>query len=972
MKKEIWLVFVIIAALLIVSCSSPDSNPSPENKAPPLPPAHSITLDKTTSTDWTLDEGWSITATNPLTFKGIGHTWATLTQNLNGHSLMRFTLQRQKGNININVKNNPTEQGLFRYILSIADGTELILQKQLGDGENIQELTQISLPTGTDWSGTSSHAVEIKTVNQQIIVRIDGRRVLFFTDPQPLTRGTLAFETIEDSEFVMSDVQVTAENNDLQEEAIEQNSSLTEVSPTNEATTSPTQESKTTPTEKMKLEENGAFNLPPDTDSSGWTQTSGPLGGVVIRMIPHAGTIWASLYSGGIYELQTDNSWKQIAVGHGIPEVRAFDIVTDPSNVNIAYVPEMIACVAKTTNKGVSWQGLCDQVIKDIEPSDNFNSHTLALDPENPKILYLPGHTLDQTSMLLVSKDAGERWEKRFVFDKHYDFNHLFFFDSKMYLATRDDGVFVSSDQGKSWTPFNQGLQDLKTARFVNFKNSLYLLGAQLQFNARMGGELYTLAPNGAFWEKISGLEQVTGIGTDDSQLFVATWNPDPKLWVSGDGKTFAEQASQGLPPGWIGEIVTAGDKIFVGPNGNGIYISKDKGYTFEEFNKGIISIATREVYVNPKNENEIYVGTWDRLGFYWSKNGGKGYQHLATDFNVFTLQPDPHDFSRVYLGSEQFVVGTVSKEESSFSVKAKPGSKDTIIKSIAIDPTDSNHILVGIGMDLAEAPPGEGLWESYDGGESWTRAPGIGNFAVYSIIFNPHDPQIVYASALGGGVFKSIDRGSHFTALGTDKLKYTYRLVMSPTDPNIIVASSNVFFAQLSSEEQTSGKYGGIFQSKDGGATWKELTAGIRNYEGTGPDDFLPWLYNFGHLPNFENILLDPKNPDHLVVGHHGENVVETSDGGKTWKKPGANEMVPSGIHNYAYCLGASQNFKKFYACTCGRGLFRGITNEKGQISGAITGNSIYEPELDSPPQPRNAAEAREFILSGEYNHQH
>jgi len=357
----------------------------------------------------------------------------------------------------------------------------------------------------------------------------------------------------------------------------ESDNSPAEVFPTNEVGASPTPESKTTPSTKIKQDEDLGFDLLPDKDSVGWTQTSGPLGGVVIRMIPHAGTIWASLYSGGIYELQPDNSWKQIAVGHGIPEVRAFDIVTDPSNVNIAYVPEMIACVAKTTNKGVSWQGLCNHVIRDIE-APNFNSHTLALDPENPKILYLPGHTLDQTSMLLVSKDGGEHWEKHFIFDKHYDFNHLFFFDSKMYLATREDGVFVSSDKGKSWTPFNNGLKDLKTARFVNFKNTLYLLGAQLQFNARMGGELYKLTPNELSWEKVPKLEQVTGIGTDDTTLYVGTWNPDPKLWVSSDGKTFAERASQGLPPGWIGEIVTYGDKIFVGPNGNGIYISEDNG----------------------------------------------------------------------------------------------------------------------------------------------------------------------------------------------------------------------------------------------------------------------------------------------------------------------------------------------------------------------------------------------------------
>ena len=715
-----------------------------------------------------------------------------------------------------------------------------------------------------------------------------------------------------------------------------------------------------------------AFNLPPDKDSSGWTQTLGPLGGVVIRMIPHAGTIWASLYSGGIYELQPDDSWKQIAVGYGIPEVRAFDIVADPSNVNIAYVPEMIACVAKTTNKGVSWQGLCDQVIRDIE-APNFNSHTLALDPENSKILYVPGHTHDQTSMLIVSTDSGEHWEKRFTFEKHYDFNHLFFFDSKMYLATRDDGVLVSSDKGKSWTPFNNGLKDLKTARFVNFKNSLYLLGAQLQFNSRFGGKIYQRTSDGSAWKIIPGLDEVTGIGADENYLYAATWNPDPKLWVSSDGNTFAERASQGLPPGWVGEIVPHQGTLLVGPNGNGIYISKDNGNTFEEFNKDVISIATREVYVNPEDENEIYVGTWDQLGFYWSKNGGKGYKRLATDSNVFTLRPDPNNFSRVYLGSEQFAVGSVSKEGSSFLVKIKPGTREnTIIKSIAIDPTDSNHILVGIGVDLAEAPPGEGLWESHDGAESWIRTQGIGNFAVYSIIFNPNDPRIVYASALGEGVFKSTDGGSHFTSLGTDQLKYTYRLAMSLTDPKVMVASSNVFFAQLSSEEQVSGKYGGIFQTRDGGVTWKELTAGIRNYEGNGTNDFLPWLYNLGHLPNYENILIDPKNPDHLVVGHHGENVVETTDGGATWKKAGAGEMVPGGIHNYAYCLGASPSFKKFYACTCGRGLFLGVMNEKGYIALSLTGDAVYTGELEDYPQPRNAQEARELILSGEYNHQH
>ncbi len=711
------------------------------------------------------------------------------------------------------------------------------------------------------------------------------------------------------------------------------------------------------------------FNLPANPDISGWVQTSGPLGGTVIRMLPHQGTVWASLYSGGIYELQKDDSWKQIAVGHGIPEVRAFDIVTDPNDLNIAYVPETIKCVAKTINNGVSWNPLCDKMLKAID-SPNFSPLTLALDTANPKILYVPGNTHDDTSVLLVSKDGGETWEKRYTFESHHDFNHLIFFNSKMYLSTREDGVFVSSDQGKSWMPFNNGLKELTTARFIIFKDDLYLVGARLQHNVREGGELYRLAPDGSLWEQVPGLNQVTGLGSDGNTLFVGTWDPNPKLWISTDGQSFKDQASRGLPPDSIGEIVSLNSKIYIGAGSNGVYVSSDNGNTFEELNKGMVSVATREVHVNPVDDNEIYVGTWDRLGFYWSKNGGKGYKRVAADWFVLTLQPNPHDFSQLYLGGDRFFSGTVSGQ---FTEKNKPGSSMAFIKSIGIDPNNFNHVLVGVASQVAETPPGEGLWESKDGGNSWTRAQGIGNFAVYSILFNPNGPNIVYASALGGGVFKSTDGGSHFISLGSgDELKYTYRLAMSPTDSNVLVASSNLFFGQLSDQEQISGKYGGIFQSRDGGATWKELTAGIRQYEGgEREEDFLGWLYNFGHLPNYEMVLIDPKNPDHLVVGHHGENVVETNDGGATWKKVGASEMVPGGVHNYAYCLGTSPSFNKFYACTCGRGLFQGVMNKERYLSNSLTGDAVYTEESDEH-QAHNAQEAREIILSGEYNHQH
>lgn len=718
-----------------------------------------------------------------------------------------------------------------------------------------------------------------------------------------------------------------------------------------------------------------AFNLPANPDNPGWLQTSGPLGGTVIRMINYKNTLWASLYSGGIYELQNDGAWKQIAIGYGIPENRAFDIVVNMKSADIAYVPETVKCIAKTVNGGNRWTGLCDTMPEDIKTT-NFSAHTLALDPADPRIVYAPGNAFDQKTMLLVSSDSGRHWEKRYFFDKHYDFNHLFFFNNKMYLGTQENGVFVSTDKGKHWTPFNNGLKDLSAARFVNFKNNLYLLGAKILFNTREAGGLYRLSGDRSSWEMVGNVSSftdngsLTGIGTDGNVLFVGT--NEPALWRSGDGATFTKARSQGLPQDWIGEITSLDSKIYVGVGGNGIFISSDNGENFEEFNQGMISVATREVHVNPQDENELYAGTWDRLGFYWSKNGGNGYKRMASDVFALVIQPNPADFSQIYIGGDRFMTGTVSKEGSNFTEKSKPGTANSFIKSIGIDPKNFSHVLAGVASAVAETPPGEGLWESHDQGGSWTRASGIGNFAVYSIIFNPNDQKIVYASALGEGVFKSTDGGSHFEQIGGNQLKYTYRLAMSPTDPKTLVASSNLFFGQLSDQDQYSGKYGGIFQSRDGGVTWKELTAGIRNYEGGNrPGDFLGWLYNFGHMPNYENVLIDPKNPDHLVVGHHGENVVTTRDGGKTWEKSGAEEMVPGGIHNYAYCVGASSDFNKIYACSCGRGLFSGVINKNGEISWDVV-KTVYAKELTSGFQAHNAEEAKKIILSGEYNHKH
>ena len=54
--------------------------------------------------------------------------------------------------------------------------------------------------------------------------------------------------------------------------------------------------------------------------------------------------------------------------------------------------------------------------------------------------------------------------------------NDLVIFGSKVFAVTQNDGVFVSADSGKVWTPFNTGLSNANYVNVYASKNFLYVI----------------------------------------------------------------------------------------------------------------------------------------------------------------------------------------------------------------------------------------------------------------------------------------------------------------------------------------------------------------------------------------------------------------------------------------------------------------------------------------------------------------
>ncbi len=716
----------------------------------------------------------------------------------------------------------------------------------------------------------------------------------------------------------------------------------------------------------------GVFAL--NNTSVAWNSAAGPLGGVVTKMLTVNGEPWAALYSGGIFAYR-NAGWQQIGIGHGLPENRIFDIVADPVDSAVVYAAQMIGCLAKSTNGGKTWQGLCDAMLEPLGV-ENFSSETLALDPQDHATFIVAGQGMGRTSLVVQSKDQGATWETLSEFPEDVHFTHLIFHRDALYLGTRSNGVYRSMDRGKSWAQFSKGMKEQGGIRFAvdPTTDDLYVVGGLLQFNERVGGGLYVLGADA--WKQVNGPVAVTSIAAGSSGVWIGdenggVWNND-----ANDHRGFRVINSNAKLPNQIFELTTAGSTLSVGVRGYGISVSTNKGKSFSARNDGLIASATREVHVNPKKSKELYVVSWDRPGVYYSANSGEDFRLIGKDKYIFSLQPVPGNFNRFYASGAQFFEGSMTSGRENWILRKHPGPERSVVKSIAVHPTNPNYILAGVGAELAETPEGYGAYYSSDRAKSWKRAAGIPNNAVYSILFDHRNPTIVYAAALGLGVYKSTDGGKRFVRIGDDRLRYVYRLAMSGGDSRVLVAGSNLFFAQRSLEDQLSSTTtAGVFQSLDSGRTWANITQGVREYTRSPDGTFDGALYNFGHMPNYEEIVIDPKNPARIMVGHHAESVFLTVDNGQTWRKQG-DGMIPGDMHNYAYCVGADPSFQTFYTCTCGRGLFRGVfSKDQKSISWTPTGLvSIAGVAQSVHPVsgPRTAQEARQWILNGLYTHPH
>jgi photosystem II stability/assembly factor-like uncharacterized protein len=341
---------------------------------------------------------------------------------------------------------------------------------------------------------------------------------------------------------------------------------------------------------------------------------------------------------------------------------------------------------------------------------------------------------------------------------------------------------------------------------------------------------------------------------------------------------------------------------MYVATASGGLWKTVNNGTTWTAVFENEPTVSLGAVAAAPSDPNVVWVGTGEANprnsvswggGVYRSTDGGRTWKNmgLRDSHHVGRIVIHPTDPNIVYVAALGHLWGP-NRQRGVY--RTSDGGKtwkrslfinpDTGVIDVALDPRRPATLYAAAyqvrrdgfaGLDPAvQCGPGGGLYRTTDGGATWRRLRrGLPRRPLgrCGLAVSRQDPRVVYAvvqtdrtatglrgqkparnaDASTGGVFRSQDRGRTWTKLNNlcPRPFYYGQVRIDPKDSHRIYVLGVTLFA-----------------SSDGGRTFSPRNAA----RGTHNDHHALWI--------------DPRDPDHLVLGGDG-GMYFSYDRGATWE---------------------------------------------------------------------------------------
>jgi photosystem II stability/assembly factor-like uncharacterized protein len=352
------------------------------------------------------------------------------------------------------------------------------------------------------------------------------------------------------------------------------------------------------------------------------------------------------------------------------------------------------------------------------------------------------------------------------------------------------------------------------------------------------------------------------------------------------------------------------------------------KGLELRNLGPAFMSGRIADVAIDPRDAATWYVAVGSG-GLWKTVNAGVTWKPIFDDqpsYSIGCVTLDPSNPNTVWLGTGENVGGrhvgygdgVYRSDDGGASWKNVALKASEHVSKIVVDPRDSDVVFVAAQGPLWSAGGERGLYKTTDGGATWKKVLGAGDWTgVTDLVADPRDADVLYAATwqrqrtvaayIGGGpesgVHKSTDGGETWTKLegglpGGNLGKIG--LAVSPQNPDVVYAAIEL-----------DRRKGGVWRSADRGASWEKRSDAVAG--ATGPH-YYQELYASPHAfdrlylvdwrmqvsddggKTFRRLKDDNKHsdnhsinfraddPDYLLVGTDG-GLYESFDLGETWR---------------------------------------------------------------------------------------
>jgi photosystem II stability/assembly factor-like uncharacterized protein len=319
------------------------------------------------------------------------------------------------------------------------------------------------------------------------------------------------------------------------------------------------------------------------------------------------------------------------------------------------------------------------------------------------------------------------------------------------YMGPTGGGVWKTTDAGDSWLPVSDGQIGVGSIGAIDVSlsdpNTVYVgTGSDgYRSNVSIGDGVYKSTDAGKTWTHV-GLRDAGNIGG----VRIHPTNPDI-AFVAAIGNPFAPNADRG------------------------VFRTKDGGRTWEKVLFVSDSTGAVDVEFQPGNPSVLFASMWRAERKPWTIISG------AREGGVYRSTNGGDTWTKITAGLPNELVGK---------------------SNVAVTNANPNRVYV-----LMEAKPGNGLYRSDDGGQTFQVAstyPQIITRPFYyvTITADPKNADVVYAGA--EGFFRSPDAGKTWQPMRTPHGD-NHDLWINPNNPEIMIQSND----------------GGANVSINGGRTW-------------------------------------------------------------------------------------------------------------------------------------------------------